>query len=95
MNKRFVIPAGILLALALFFNVAATPALATTHKISHPVVLSNNHYYINSTGQSVHSPAHASSIPAGATAQCRDGSYSFSRHRSGTCSGHHGVARWL
>ncbi len=30
-----------------------------------------------------------------ATAKCGDGSYSCSRHHSGTCSGHHGVARWL
>lgn len=33
--------------------------------------------------------------PAGATAQCRDGSYSFSQHHSGTCSGHDGVAKWI
>jgi hypothetical protein len=33
--------------------------------------------------------------PDGATAQCRDGSYSFSAHRSGTCSHHGGVAKWL
>jgi hypothetical protein len=33
--------------------------------------------------------------PAGATAQCRDGTYSFSRSRRGTCSHHGGVARWL
>ncbi len=33
--------------------------------------------------------------PAGATAQCRDGSYSFSASRRGTCSHHGGVARWL
>jgi hypothetical protein len=33
--------------------------------------------------------------PAGATAQCRDGTYSFSQHHSGTCSHHGGVARWL
>jgi hypothetical protein len=33
--------------------------------------------------------------PAGATARCRDGTYSFSRTRSGTCSHHGGVARWL
>jgi hypothetical protein len=33
--------------------------------------------------------------PAGATALCRDGTYSFSQHRSGTCSHHGGVARWL
>lgn len=33
--------------------------------------------------------------PAGATARCRDGTYSFSQHRRGTCSHHRGVAEWL
>src|SRR5437899_6848231 len=33
--------------------------------------------------------------PTGATARCRDGTYSFSRHHSGTCSHHGGVAMWL
>jgi len=33
--------------------------------------------------------------PPGATAQCRDGTYSYSQHRSGTCSHHGGVAVWL
>jgi hypothetical protein len=33
--------------------------------------------------------------PPGATAQCRDGTFSFSQHRSGTCSHHGGVAAWL
>jgi hypothetical protein len=33
--------------------------------------------------------------PPGATAKCRDGSYSFSQHHSGTCSHHGGVAVWL
>src|SRR5438477_1449372 len=33
--------------------------------------------------------------PTGATARCRDGTYSFSKHRSGTCSHHGGVAMWL
>ncbi|MCW6537635.1 DUF3761 domain-containing protein [Sphingomonas lycopersici] len=32
--------------------------------------------------------------PNGATAKCRDGSYSFSAHRSGTCSRHGGVAQF-
>lgn len=32
--------------------------------------------------------------PNGATAQCKDGSYSHSAHRSGTCAGHKGVATW-
>ncbi len=37
----------------------------------------------------------AAGPPAGATAQCRDGTYSFSQHHSGTCSYHGGVATWL
>jgi hypothetical protein len=37
----------------------------------------------------------AGSPPPGATAQCRDGSFSFSQHHSGTCSHHGGVAVWL
>jgi hypothetical protein len=32
--------------------------------------------------------------PTGATAQCRDGSLSYSAHRQGTCSYHGGVAVW-
>ena len=33
--------------------------------------------------------------PTGATAKCKDGTYSKSAHRSGTCSRHGGVAEWL
>jgi hypothetical protein len=58
--------------------------------------LSNNNHYTNVDGQSVHSPAYSSDgTPAGATAQCVDGTYSFSTHRQGTCSHHGGVAKWL
>jgi Protein of unknown function (DUF3761) len=39
--------------------------------------------------------AGAGAAPPGATARCRDGTYSYSRHRSGTCSHHGGVAVWL
>jgi len=56
--------------------------------------LSNDNYYINVDGETVHSPAYAPSVPAGATAKCRDGTYSFSQHRSGTCSHHGGVLIW-
>ena len=49
-------------------------------------------YYRNSDGNCVHRP---SSNPAGATALCKDGTYSYSQHRSGTCSGHGGVRTWL
>jgi len=57
--------------------------------------LSNDSYYTNSDGTAVHSPAYSNSVPAGATAICGDGTYSFSLHRSGTCSHHDGVAQWL
>jgi hypothetical protein len=43
----------------------------------------------------VQSPTRSSTAPKGATAQCRDGSYSFSQNRRGTCSNHRGVGRWL
>jgi hypothetical protein len=33
--------------------------------------------------------------PVGATAICKDGTYSYSQHRRGTCSHHGGVAIWL
>ncbi len=52
-------------------------------------------HYINSKGNVVQSPTHYNAPPAGATAQCRDGTYSFSQSRRGTCSHHGGVARWL
>lgn len=57
--------------------------------------LSNDNYYINSQGNKVHSPAYADTVPTGATAKCRDGTFSFSQSRRGTCSHHGGVAQWL
>ena len=53
--------------------------------------------YTNSSGNYVCSPytPPGGGAPAGATAKCNDGTYSFSQHRSGTCSGHGGVATWL
>lgn len=52
-------------------------------------------YYVNSDGNCVHRPEQAPSAPSGATAQCNDGTYSFSKHHSGTCSSHGGAAEWL
>ena len=48
--------------------------------------------YTNSQGNHVASP---STNPSGATAQCGDGTYSYSQSRRGTCSHHGGVATWL
>ena len=51
--------------------------------------------YINVDGNCIPSPVQAPTAPAGATAQCRDGTWSFSQHRQGTCSHHGGVDQWL
>ena len=56
---------------------------------------SSSDYYTNVDGNQVHRPVFTPSAPSGASAQCRDGSYSFSQNRRGTCSGHGGVASWL
>jgi hypothetical protein len=73
-------------------NSAATSnAKPNTGKVN----CTNNGTYVNSAGQTVKRPENCSTAPEGASAQCRDGTYSFSRSRRGTCSHHGGVARWL
>lgn len=55
-----------------------------------------NGTYVNSSGNTVCKPVESESgPPAGATAECEDGTFSFSEHHSGTCSSHGGVRRWL
>lgn len=54
----------------------------------------NVNYYNNTNGYVVQSPTYYNNRPPGATARCRDGTYSFSQSRCGTCSGHGGVAEW-
>ncbi len=62
-----------------------------------PAAASQGRGYVNSRGQWVPSPARTpnNQPPAGATAKCRDGTFSFSQSRRGTCSHHGGVAQWL
>jgi uncharacterized protein YgiM (DUF1202 family) len=55
----------------------------------------NVKHYTNSLGERVQSPTYYNTAPAGATALCRDGTYSFSKNRRGTCTHHGGVAKWL
>src|ERR1700691_3865133 len=55
----------------------------------------DNGTYGNSKGETVKRPKSCSAAPQGATAHCRDGSYSSSQSRRGTCSHHGGVAKWL
>jgi hypothetical protein len=37
----------------------------------------------------------AANSPTGATAKCKDGTYSHSAHHQGACSHHGGVAEWM
>jgi resuscitation-promoting factor RpfB len=71
-----------------------TPVTDTKPKQGKPNC-TNNGTYANSRGQTVPRPENCSDAPKGATAQCRDGSYSFSQSRRGTCSHHGGVTKWL
>jgi hypothetical protein len=47
------------------------------------------------SGISLASASAGATPPQGATAQCNDGTYSFSQTHSGSCSHHGGVAMWL
>ena len=48
-----------------------------------------------SASKSAPTAAPSNTDPTGATAKCKDGTYSKSKHHSGTCSSHGGVAEWL
>lgn len=93
----------ILMPLLLGMLAAAQPAEARSRQDSpasqgaDETDLVEHGHYVNAAGDTVHSPAHTrdGAVPPGASARCRDGSYSFSRHRRGTCSGHGGVAGWM
>lgn len=63
-----------------------------SHHVSHYYGPRGGRHYTNVDGHSIHSPMHASHRPAGASAHCRDGSWSFSQHARGTCSHHGGVS---
>jgi hypothetical protein len=51
--------------------------------------------YLNVSHHCVRRPHRAAKVPKGATARCRDRTYSFSEHARGTCSHHGGVAVWI
>ena len=80
--------------------VVSTPAPVTTPTPTPEPVKSSNHdcpngTYVNTAGNTVCSPYSSPTTPAGATAQCVDGTYSFSQSHRGTCSHHGGVSQWL
>jgi hypothetical protein len=79
---------------------SAGPATATAEGVATaplPFITCGHGTYENSDGNCVPDPtppdpSQPDTSPPGATAKCRDGDWSFSKHRSGTCSGHGGVA---
>lgn len=83
------------LALTLVFSYGVVEAKTPPPRVDDAQLIEEGSY-INKDGQTVHSPAHTRSgkKPDGASARCRDGSYSFSTHHRGTCSRHGGVAEW-
>ena len=97
--SRFIAAAilGFACVLAGTASAQTAPSAQQSAPATHDDHLIESGSYINSAGHSVHRPAHTESgrPPTGATAQCRDGSFSFSESHRGTCSHHGGVARWL
>lgn len=87
---------------ALVFIVAAVALAGATGAVQ---ARGSHHYvgggycgddtYRNVSGHCVHRPVYAHRPPPGASARCRDGTYSFSEHHRGTCSHHGGVTSWL
>lgn len=65
---------------------ASTPAAATATKAA----ASSTPAAAMKTAAAAGGPA-----PAGATGQCKDGSYTTSKTHSGACSHHGGVTKWL
>ena len=77
--------------------IAAAIATAATGSAS-PASAEPGGCYIAASGDCVSRPEYSpSGPPPGATAQCVDGTYSFSEHpySGGTCHGHGGVAQVL
>ncbi len=70
------------------------PKTTPTAKAPNLAECGSDHYR-NSDGVCVHRPATGPGAADGATAICKDGSYSYSQNRRGTCSGHGGVRTWL
>ena len=95
-------PVHLLGPIALAIGVVAAPQSGLARFHHHPIFRrahgtggNGDEYYTATSGHRVHREVRASNAPTGATARCRDDSWSFSENHRGTCSHHGGVARWL
>jgi len=82
------------IGLALIFLVLSLGATGMSSANSAPTYYTANTNRSKSKKPSDSKP-NSQQPPPGATAECRDNTYSFSTHRRGTCSHHGGVKRWL
>jgi hypothetical protein len=73
---------------------AAAPAAAAPAPAAAPAA-STTAAKSSTATKSAPTTAASNTDPTGATAKCKDGTYSKSAHHSGTCSSHGGVAEWL
>jgi hypothetical protein len=62
---------------------------------SRPIPLGGSPVAFATTTPSVPLKPSGPSAPVGAKAICRDGTFSYSMHHSGTCSRHGGVLKWI
>lgn len=67
----------------------------TEYRAVPEVIVSNPVQIQIDSERSLKSSIRSNLIPAGATAECRDGNYSFSQNRRGTCSHRRGVSGWF
>lgn len=74
---------------------SVTKVIAHGTYVAPAAVNCPNGTYVNSAGNTVCSPSTTPATGISPTAICRDGSYSYSQSRSGTCSHHGGVETWL
>jgi hypothetical protein len=88
MKRSFLLAVALASALPAFFMVVPPTAAEARSGCGRD-------YYRNHYRRCVHQPVRAARAPTGASARCRDGTYSFSQSRRGTCSWHGGVAVWL
>lgn len=74
---------------------AAAPAAAAPAATAAPAAPAASAAKSSTATKSAPTATASNTDPTGATAKCKDGTYSKSAHRSGTCSSHGGVAEWL
>ena len=68
---------------------------AKSPTMNPPVANSRARERASTNSAVVRSGSREDNNPAGAIAQCKDGMYSHAQHRTGACSRHGGVAKWM